>query len=148
MSSAPTLVIYTHPDCAYSAAAKDELDREHLSYQEIDIAPFNNALNPPELCLEFFDQDGTNIGRIDGRPVRSDQVTSLTVLSSFGPCPPLLTTHLPAANETNCSLNQPDRVGDSDFNSLPSGARLQVGNNQFAEAEGPLQKEFFEICGV
>ena len=36
-----TTVIYTHPDCTYSAAARDELDQAGIKYQEIDL-----SLNP------------------------------------------------------------------------------------------------------
>ncbi|MBI2856497.1 MAG: glutaredoxin [Chloroflexi bacterium] len=32
-----TVVIYTHPDCAYSAAARDELIQSGASYREIDL---------------------------------------------------------------------------------------------------------------
>ena len=33
-----TLVIYTHPDCAYSAAAKDEFERCGIPFKEIDLS--------------------------------------------------------------------------------------------------------------
>ena len=33
-----TLVIYTHPECGYSDALKDELDAQGARYEEIDLA--------------------------------------------------------------------------------------------------------------
>ena len=47
MVSSPELVIYTHPDCNYSAAAKDDLDRQQVPYREIDISLQPEAI--PEL---------------------------------------------------------------------------------------------------
>ncbi|MBI2872191.1 MAG: glutaredoxin family protein [Chloroflexi bacterium] len=38
MSSEATLTIYTHPDCPYSAAAKDDFDRQGIAYREIDVS--------------------------------------------------------------------------------------------------------------
>ena len=35
------IVLYTHPDCSYSDALKDELDELAIDYEEIDL-----ALNP------------------------------------------------------------------------------------------------------
>ena len=32
------IVIYTHPDCAYSAAARDDLIQRGVSYREIDLS--------------------------------------------------------------------------------------------------------------
>ena len=32
-----TIVIYTHPDCAYSAAAKAELSHMNIPFEEIDL---------------------------------------------------------------------------------------------------------------
>ena len=31
-------VLYTHPDCTYSTALKEELDAAGTSYQEVDLA--------------------------------------------------------------------------------------------------------------
>ena len=31
-------MLYTHPDCAYSHALKDELDKAGTEYEEIDLA--------------------------------------------------------------------------------------------------------------
>lgn len=36
--SAPQIVIYTHPDCSFSAAAKMEYRRSKRAYTEIDLA--------------------------------------------------------------------------------------------------------------
>ena len=33
-----TLIVYTHPDCAFSAAAKMDFRRRRVQYQEIDLA--------------------------------------------------------------------------------------------------------------
>ena len=42
-----TMVIYTHPDCAFSAAAKMDLRRRKVEYAEIDLA--KQADKIPEL---------------------------------------------------------------------------------------------------
>ncbi len=36
--SSPEIVIYTHPDCSFSAAAKMEYRRSKTAYTEIDLA--------------------------------------------------------------------------------------------------------------
>lgn len=36
--SAPEIVIYTHPDCSFSAAAKMEYRRSKTAYTEIDVS--------------------------------------------------------------------------------------------------------------
>ena len=36
--SAPDIVIYTHPDCSFSAAAKMEYRRSKTAYTEVDLA--------------------------------------------------------------------------------------------------------------
>ena len=33
-----TLVVYTHPECGYSDALKDELDTDGVEYEEIDLS--------------------------------------------------------------------------------------------------------------
>ena len=33
-----TLVIYTHPDCSYSASARDELVQNEIEFTEIDLS--------------------------------------------------------------------------------------------------------------
>ena len=33
-----TIVIYTHPDCGYSSAAKDEFLQNDISFREIDLS--------------------------------------------------------------------------------------------------------------
>ena len=33
-----TIVIYTHPDCGYSAAAKDEFLQSDIPFKEIDLS--------------------------------------------------------------------------------------------------------------
>ena len=35
---ADTLVVYTHPECSYSDALKDELNEAGTEYEEIDLA--------------------------------------------------------------------------------------------------------------
>ncbi|MDA1189043.1 MAG: UXX-star (seleno)protein family 2 [Chloroflexi bacterium] len=37
----PKILLYTHPDCAYSGALKEELDGKGTVYEEVDL-----ALNP------------------------------------------------------------------------------------------------------
>ena len=37
-SGDPTITLYTHPACAYSAAAKMEFRRSKVAYTEIDVA--------------------------------------------------------------------------------------------------------------
>ena len=32
------VVLYTHPDCSFSAALKEELDESGVQYEEIDLA--------------------------------------------------------------------------------------------------------------
>ena len=34
------ILIYTHPDCSFSAAAKMEYRKNKTAYTEIDLAPF------------------------------------------------------------------------------------------------------------
>ena len=36
--SVPEIVIYTHPDCSFSAAAKMEYRRSKTAYTEVDLA--------------------------------------------------------------------------------------------------------------
>ncbi len=36
--NAPEIVIYTHPDCSFSVAAKMEYRRSKAAYTEIDVA--------------------------------------------------------------------------------------------------------------
>lgn len=38
------LVIYTHPDCVYSTAQKEELDNDGVKYHEIDISVHPEAV--------------------------------------------------------------------------------------------------------
>ena len=42
-----TVIIYTHPDCTYSSAAKIEFKERGISYKEIDVALHPEAV--PEL---------------------------------------------------------------------------------------------------
>ena len=37
-ASQPAIVMYTHPDCAYSAAAKADFRKRNIAYTEIDVA--------------------------------------------------------------------------------------------------------------
>ena len=37
-ASQPAIVMYTHPDCAYSAAAKADFRKRKIAYTEIDVA--------------------------------------------------------------------------------------------------------------
>ena len=32
------LIVYTHPECGYSSALKDELNADGVEYEEIDLA--------------------------------------------------------------------------------------------------------------
>lgn len=36
--SSPEIIIYTHPDCSFSAAAKMEYRRSKTAYTEVDLA--------------------------------------------------------------------------------------------------------------
>ena len=40
---AEKVVLYTHPDCTYSGALKEELDDAGAAYQEIDLAAHPEA---------------------------------------------------------------------------------------------------------
>ena len=37
-SAEPTIIVYTHPDCAYSSAAKMDYRRNKTAYTEIDLS--------------------------------------------------------------------------------------------------------------
>jgi glutaredoxin 3 len=37
-ASQSTIVVYTHPDCAYSAAAKADFRKRKIAYTEIDVS--------------------------------------------------------------------------------------------------------------
>ena len=62
--SAPEIVIYTHPDCSFSAAAKMEYRRSKTAYTEIDLAkqpdqiPALLALTDGERITPVIVQDG------------------------------------------------------------------------------------------
>ncbi|MDA1215905.1 MAG: glutaredoxin family protein [Chloroflexi bacterium] len=43
-TEAPTLVIYTHPECIYSNAQKEELDADGVPYREVDISVHPEAV--------------------------------------------------------------------------------------------------------
>ena len=66
-SSQPAILLYTHPDCAYSAAAKMEFRRNKVEYLEIDVAKQQDKI--PEL-LEL-----TNGERVTPVMVENGQVT-------------------------------------------------------------------------
>ena len=42
-----TIIIYTHPECSYSAAAKDDYQKSGVEFQEIDVTLQPEAI--PEL---------------------------------------------------------------------------------------------------
>jgi glutaredoxin len=63
----PEIVIYTHPDCAYSAAAKMEYRRNRVKYTEVDVSKQQDKI--PEL-LELTDGE-----RITPVIVENGQVT-------------------------------------------------------------------------
>ena len=66
-SNQPAILLYTHPDCAYSAAAKMEFRRNKVEYLEIDVAKQQDKI--PEL-LEL-----TNGERVTPVMVENGQVT-------------------------------------------------------------------------
>ena len=66
-SSQPAIVLYTHPDCAYSAAAKMEFRRNKVEYLEIDVAKQQDKI--PDL-LQL-----TNGERVTPVMVENGQVT-------------------------------------------------------------------------
>lgn len=66
-SSQPAIILYTHPDCAYSAAAKMEFRRNKVEYVEIDIDKQKDKI--PEL-LEL-----TNGERVTPVTVENGRVT-------------------------------------------------------------------------
>ncbi|MCZ6535992.1 MAG: UXX-star (seleno)protein family 2 [Dehalococcoidia bacterium] len=43
----PTIVVYTHPDCAYSTAVKIDYNNRGIDFKEIDISVHPEAI--PEL---------------------------------------------------------------------------------------------------
>lgn len=43
----PTIVVYTHPDCAYSSAVKIDYNNRGIAFKEIDISVHPEAV--PEL---------------------------------------------------------------------------------------------------
>lgn len=66
-ASGPATVIYTHPDCAYSAAAKMDFRRNKVAYTEVDVSKQPDKI--PEL-LEF-----SNGERVTPVIVQDGQVT-------------------------------------------------------------------------
>jgi glutaredoxin len=46
-TSAPAIVVYTHPDCAYSTAVKIDYGNRGIEFEEIDISIHPEAI--PEL---------------------------------------------------------------------------------------------------
>ena len=43
----PTIVVYTHPDCAYSSAVKYDFNNRGIAFQEIDVSLHPEAV--PEM---------------------------------------------------------------------------------------------------
>jgi glutaredoxin len=66
-ASGADTVIYTHPDCAYSAAAKMDFRRNKIAYVEVDISKETDKI--PEL-LEL-----SNGERVTPVIVNNGQVT-------------------------------------------------------------------------
>ena len=66
-ASSSTLIIYTHPDCSFSAAAKMDFRRQKVEYTEIDVAKQVDKI--PEL-LALTDGERITPVIVDG-----DQVT-------------------------------------------------------------------------
>ena len=66
-STEPTIIVYTHPDCAYSSAAKMDYRRNKTVYTEIDLA------KQPDKVDELLSL--TNGERITPVIVCGDQVT-------------------------------------------------------------------------
>lgn len=62
-----TIILYTHPDCAFSAAAKMDFRRSKVAYTEIDVA------KQPEKIEELLGL--TNGERITPVKVEGGQVT-------------------------------------------------------------------------
>ena len=48
MAKDATLIIYTHPDCSYSAAAKADMDGNGIPYKEIDVTLHPEAIQELE----------------------------------------------------------------------------------------------------
>ena len=46
-ASEPAVIIYTHPDCAYSAAAKMDYRKRNIPFLEIDVSKEQDKI--PEL---------------------------------------------------------------------------------------------------
>jgi len=63
----PSIIIYTHPDCGYSQAAKEELDQDNIAYTEIDVSKVPEALSELERL--------TGGERITPVIVEGDQIT-------------------------------------------------------------------------
>ena len=66
-STEPTIIVYTHPDCAYSSAAKMDYRRNKTAYTEIDLS------KQPDKVEELLSL--TNEERINPVIVCGDQVT-------------------------------------------------------------------------
>ena len=90
-----TIVIYTHPDCGYSAAAKDEFLQSDIPFREIDLGSpldsirhravfflkpgFEYGFQPVQPCVtcldDFSDSHELNSkGLLMGQPVSSLKV--------------------------------------------------------------------------
>ena len=42
------MIVYIHPDCDYSVALKEELDRDGIDYKEVDLKLNNDAWSKVE----------------------------------------------------------------------------------------------------
>ena len=67
VSTSSSLILYTHPDCAYSAAAKSDLQKLETEFIEIDIS------KQPEALEELLKLTGGE--RITPVMVYGDEVT-------------------------------------------------------------------------
>ena len=47
MSEASQVIIYTHPDCAFSAAAKMDYRKRKVAYEDVDLSKLEERI--PEL---------------------------------------------------------------------------------------------------
>ncbi|OGQ26833.1 MAG: hypothetical protein A3B79_03060 [Deltaproteobacteria bacterium RIFCSPHIGHO2_02_FULL_50_15] len=52
----------------------------------LTIDPFVNQTERPDLCIRYKDQEGRDLGEINGRQINSQGVTAVNVEISFGAC--------------------------------------------------------------